>query len=72
MARSPLPGVLVRVAGYADAAGDETYNLDLSRRRARSVAAVLAVSGMEIRWFGERLARGGRFAADRRVLVTVG
>jgi outer membrane protein OmpA-like peptidoglycan-associated protein len=41
-----MPDVKVRVAGYADPRGSEKVNDELSRRRAESVAAVLAQAGV--------------------------
>jgi outer membrane protein OmpA-like peptidoglycan-associated protein len=35
----------IRIEGYADARGAESYNLDLSSRRARAVQDVLAARG---------------------------
>lgn len=35
----------MRVVGYTDAKGDDTYNLDLSLRRARSVVTWLSTDG---------------------------
>jgi outer membrane protein OmpA-like peptidoglycan-associated protein len=43
---SAVPGAKVRVAGYADPRGTETYNLALSQRRADAVAAVLKDAGL--------------------------
>lgn len=40
------PQIRVHVAGYADRRGSPTYNLDLSRRRAESVARLLEQSGL--------------------------
>jgi OOP family OmpA-OmpF porin len=69
----------VAIAGHADRAGADAYNLRLSERRARSVAAELAARGvpqdeMLIEWFGEARPRvptadGVREAQNRRVEV---
>jgi OOP family OmpA-OmpF porin len=39
------PGLKVEVAGYTDSAGADSYNLDLSDRRAKSVRDYLISSG---------------------------
>lgn len=69
----------VYVAGYADRSGTEAYNLRLSERRARRVAAELAARGVlqeqvKVEWFGEARPRvptadGVREAQNRRVEV---
>jgi outer membrane protein OmpA-like peptidoglycan-associated protein len=68
------------VAGHADRSGPEWYNLDLSERRARAVAAVLVEKGipaelLEVQWFGESRPRvptadGVREPENRRVEIT--
>lgn len=40
------PDSLVQVIGHTDNTGDPGYNIDLSRRRAQSVASVLAFEGV--------------------------
>jgi len=42
---------LVDVYGYTDNTGSDTYNLDLSQRRANSVAAMLSSQGIDQRRF---------------------
>jgi outer membrane protein OmpA-like peptidoglycan-associated protein len=42
---------VVDVYGYTDATGSDTYNLDLSQRRATSVATMLASQGVDQRRF---------------------
>ncbi|MEZ5500200.1 MAG: OmpA family protein [Steroidobacteraceae bacterium] len=42
-----LPDATVDIDGFADARGDEHYNLELSRARAQSVADELALAGVE-------------------------
>lgn len=42
---------LVDVYGHTDSTGSDTYNLDLSRRRAQSVASFLSSSGIDPRRF---------------------
>jgi outer membrane protein OmpA-like peptidoglycan-associated protein len=39
-------GTLVTIEGFADPAGTQSYNLDLSKRRADAVAAYLSQAGM--------------------------
>jgi outer membrane protein OmpA-like peptidoglycan-associated protein len=41
-----MPDVKVRVSGYADPRGSDTYNDELSKRRAEAVAAVLTQAGI--------------------------
>jgi outer membrane protein OmpA-like peptidoglycan-associated protein len=69
----------VYIAGHADRSGSEAYNLRLSERRARAVAAELATRGvpqdqMRVEWFGETRPRvptadGVREAQNRRVEI---
>ena len=40
------PGSLITVEGFADPAGSASYNMDLSKRRAESVAAYLTQQGV--------------------------
>jgi pilus biogenesis lipoprotein CpaD len=71
----------IRVAGHADDRASESYNLDLSARRARSVARLIERAGLanarvSTSAFGERApARPGRggaaWSANRRVDVAV-
>ncbi|HET6467049.1 MAG TPA: OmpA family protein [Geminicoccaceae bacterium] len=68
------------LAGHADRAGPADYNMRLSERRARSVAAVLAAQGvpdttLDIQWFGETQNRvptpdGVAEPQNRRVEIT--
>ncbi|MFO1068008.1 MAG: OmpA family protein [Geminicoccaceae bacterium] len=70
----------VILAGYADRAGSEAYNLKLSERRARTVAGALEQRGvpaeaLEVTWFGEadpRLPTADGIAEpqNRRVQIT--
>jgi outer membrane protein OmpA-like peptidoglycan-associated protein len=41
------PNATVRAAGYTDSLGNETYNLDLSQRRAKAVALQLVRDGVK-------------------------
>jgi len=76
-----LPEAKVRVSGYADARGSELLNMELSRRRAQAVAAVLHLAGVEkddiiIESFGksQAIAPSGDLdgcALDRRVTVHI-
>ena len=48
----------IHIAGYTDATGTEAYNMALSERRAREVAAFLTANGVDssriiLEWFGE-------------------
>jgi OOP family OmpA-OmpF porin len=68
------------LAGHADRSGPEDYNMQLSERRARAVAAALIQLGvpaeaMELTWFGETMPRvptedGVREPQNRRVEIT--
>jgi len=42
-----MPDQDALVEGHTDATGDEYYNLDLSRRRARTVTQFLQIQGLE-------------------------
>jgi outer membrane protein OmpA-like peptidoglycan-associated protein len=74
-----LPQAQVRVAGYADPRGSDTYNDELSLRRAENVAAVLVCAGvarerifLEAHGKTESIAAGGdldAYALDRHVSV---
>jgi OmpA-OmpF porin, OOP family len=69
----------ITVAGHADRAGPEEYNMQLSERRANTVAADLVAAGIPARvisteWFGETqpavpTADGVPEQANRRVVV---
>jgi peptidoglycan-associated lipoprotein len=39
-------GTLVTIEGFADPAGSQSYNMDLSKRRADAVAAYLSQAGL--------------------------
>jgi OmpA-OmpF porin, OOP family len=70
------------LAGHADTSGPAPYNLQLSERRARSVAAALTQLGipaddLEVTWYGETQPRvptgdGVREPQNRRVEITFG
>ena len=52
------PKTVILVEGHTDSAGPEEYNMDLSRRRAQSVADYLIASGVDasrftVKWYGE-------------------
>jgi outer membrane protein OmpA-like peptidoglycan-associated protein len=74
-----LPQAQVRVAGYADPRGSDTYNDELSLRRAENVAAVLVCAGvarerifLEAHGKTESIAAGGdldAYALERHVSV---
>ncbi len=69
------------VAGHADRSGPAAYNFELSERRARAVAEVLAEMGvpetaMELVWYGETRPRvptpdGVREPQNRRVEISL-
>ena len=71
----------VMLAGHADRAGSESYNMALSERRAQTVAAALVARGvpadaLDVKWFGESQPRvptpdGQREPQNRRVEITV-
>jgi OmpA-OmpF porin, OOP family len=72
--------VRIVLAGHADRAGPESYNMALSERRARSVARVMTDAGvdpavLDIQWFGETRNRvptpdGVPEPQNRRVEIT--
>jgi outer membrane protein OmpA-like peptidoglycan-associated protein len=43
---SPIPGLKLRIAGYADPRGSKDFNITLSQQRAEAVAAVLKDAGV--------------------------
>ena len=69
----------ILVAGFADTSGTAAYNIDLSERRARSIAAALVGMGIPedaigLEWFGETMLRvetpdGVREPQNRRVEI---
>ena len=67
-----IPDQDALVEGHTDATGDDRYNLDLSRRRARSVTQFLQLQGLEPRrlqavGYGiERPVAGNETAAGRK------
>jgi outer membrane protein OmpA-like peptidoglycan-associated protein len=72
------PAAKVRVEGHADAFGSDEFNLLLSFRRARAVAALLQQAGVAphqilIRAYGESepLDRRPESARNRRVSLTI-
>jgi outer membrane protein OmpA-like peptidoglycan-associated protein len=76
-----MPDVKVRVSGYADPRGSDTFNDDLSRRRAEAVAAVLTQAGITpdrliVEGHGKSEASSTEgdmdgYAFDRRVTVRI-
>jgi outer membrane protein OmpA-like peptidoglycan-associated protein len=76
-----MPDTQVRISGHADARGMESYNLELSQRRAAAVSAELAKAGVPsdrliIEAHGESAAAGTEDdvdtqALERRVTVRV-
>jgi outer membrane protein OmpA-like peptidoglycan-associated protein len=77
--RQQRPAKVV-VAGHADRSGPESYNVGLSERRARAVAAALVAQGvpadvLDVQWYGETRPRvptpdGVREPENRRVEIT--
>lgn len=63
---SPMPDVRISVVGSADAHGDELSNIELSRRRAESVAAWLMVN----RQIEPRRIHIGARGAEKRATVS--
>jgi len=59
---SGVPGIKVRVSGYADPRGSQDYNLALSKRRAEAVAAVFGDAGIP----SDRLIVEARGAQDAK------
>ncbi|MDG1572893.1 OmpA family protein [Robiginitalea sp. M366] len=52
------PKTIILIEGHTDSAGPEEYNMDLSRRRAQSVANYLIGQGVDasrftVKWYGE-------------------
>lgn len=75
------PNSTIQIVGHADSDGSDAYNLDLSQRRAQSVASVLIRNGVQagrLRTFGEgerspiasNLTAAGK-AQNRRVDITI-
>ncbi len=54
------PNSTIQVIGHTDSTGSQAYNMDLSQRRARSVAGILSASGVA----QNRLATVGRGASQ--------
>jgi outer membrane protein OmpA-like peptidoglycan-associated protein len=70
------PHLRARAHGHADERGPSPFNLDLSQRRARAVAAEIERLGIEAervesRGFGEQMA-SERWSLDRRVEISIG
>ncbi len=76
-----IPGLKVQIDGYADQRGDETYNQQLSAKRAEEVETFLGARGVvgdRIETFahGERLSRAGdgdidAYALERKVTLRI-
>jgi outer membrane protein OmpA-like peptidoglycan-associated protein len=67
------PNSLVDVMGHTDSTGSDTYNLDLSRRRADSVKGYLVMRGVSSAriatiGYGEQYPRAGNDTAEGRAL----
>jgi len=65
---------VTRIYGHTDTTATEAYNLKLSERRAKNVAAVLkkngiSMAGTEIKAFGEMQPTGSGLITDRRVVL---
>lgn len=67
------PRLKLRLSGHTDDVGDPSYNMELSLRRARSVAAYLVTQGIDVnrivtRGYGETMpVVSGASAEDRRL-----
>lgn len=74
-----MPDIRIRLAGFADERGDETYNFELSRKRVEFVRDQLIAAGIrperiQASAFGEAPAQDATldsYALERRVNVTV-
>ena len=63
------PKTVILIEGHTDSAGPEAYNLDLSQRRAQSVANYLIASGVDsdrftVKWYGESQPRADNSTAE--------
>lgn len=63
------PKTIILVEGHTDSAGSEEYNMDLSRRRAQSVADYLISQGVDasrftVKWYGEVQPRADNSTAE--------
>jgi outer membrane protein OmpA-like peptidoglycan-associated protein len=70
------PQTTIRVEGHTDAAGPETYNQQLSERRAQAVQSALVQRGVDSRrvyavGFGESQPISSNNAANRRVNIVI-
>lgn len=73
------PDVAVTLSGFADPRGDDAFNLDLSERRARTVAAALEANGVaapriSLHAFGDQQSAASAgdldaYALERRVVI---
>lgn len=54
------PNSTVQVIGHTDSTGSQAYNMDLSQRRARSVAGILTAAGVST----QRISTAGRGSAN--------
>lgn len=63
------PKTVILVEGHTDSAGTDEYNMDLSRRRAQSVANYLIAKGVDasrftVKWYGETQPRADNSTAE--------
>ncbi len=63
------PKTVILIEGHTDSAGPEEYNMDLSRRRAESVADFLIAQGVDssrftVKWYGETQPRADNATAE--------
>ncbi len=63
------PKTVILVEGHTDSAGSDEYNMDLSRRRAQSVANYLMAKGVDanrftVKWYGEAQPRADNATAE--------
>lgn len=76
---SQMPGIRVRLAGFADERGDEAYNLELSKKRVEFVRDQLVAAGIAPERIGTSAlgespavdATPDSYALERRVSMTV-
>jgi outer membrane protein OmpA-like peptidoglycan-associated protein len=63
------PKTVILIEGHTDSAGPDSYNMDLSKRRAQSVANYLISSGIgsdrfTVKWYGESQPRADNSTAE--------
>ncbi|WP_445382143.1 OmpA family protein [Robiginitalea sp. IMCC43444] len=63
------PKTVILVEGHTDSSGSDEYNMDLSRRRAQSVADYLIAQGLDadrftVKWYGETQPKADNATAE--------